>query len=166
MVTLAVNDSYVNYKRLTDGSFIYLLLYVDDMLIACKNILEISLLKAQLSAELEMKDLGTIKKILEMEIHRDRKPSTLILSQKKYIEKVLDRFGMQNAKPITTLLAAHFKLSAILLPQTEKEKKEMSHVPYANVVESYMYAMACTRPDIAHVVGVVSRHMVNPKKVH
>nr|KYP74579.1 Retrovirus-related Pol polyprotein from transposon TNT 1-94 [Cajanus cajan] len=38
----------------------------------------------------------------------------------------------------------------------------MTKVPYASAVGSLMYAMVCTRPDIAHVVGVVSRFMSNP----
>jgi len=42
----------------------------------------------------------------------------------------------------------------------------MSKVPYASVVGSLIYAMVCTRPDIAHVVGVVSRYMNNPRKEH
>ena len=42
----------------------------------------------------------------------------------------------------------------------------MSKVPYQSVVGSLMYAMVCTRPDIAHAVGVVSRYMRNPGKQH
>ena len=42
----------------------------------------------------------------------------------------------------------------------------MSHVPYASAVGSLMYAMVCTRPDIAHAVGVLSRFMSNPEKEH
>ena len=42
----------------------------------------------------------------------------------------------------------------------------MSHVPYASVVGSLMYAMVCTRPDIAHAVGVLSRYMLKPGKEH
>lgn len=42
----------------------------------------------------------------------------------------------------------------------------MALVPYASVVGSLMYAMVCTRPDIAHVVGVLSRYMSMPKKEH
>ena len=42
----------------------------------------------------------------------------------------------------------------------------MSKVPYASAVGSLMYAMVCTRPDIAHAVGVVSRYMSNPGKEH
>jgi hypothetical protein len=42
----------------------------------------------------------------------------------------------------------------------------MSRVPYSSVVGSLMYAMVCTRPNIAHAVGVVSRYMNNPGKEH
>ncbi|KAG8492453.1 hypothetical protein CXB51_009584 [Gossypium anomalum] len=52
----------------SDGSFVYLLLYVDDMLIATKDKKEIKKVKAQLSEEFEMKDLGPTKKILDDEI--------------------------------------------------------------------------------------------------
>ena len=51
--------------------FIYLLLYVDDMLIFHKNMSEINKLKTQLQGEFEIKDLGVAKKILGMKIHRD-----------------------------------------------------------------------------------------------
>jgi hypothetical protein len=42
----------------------------------------------------------------------------------------------------------------------------MSRVPYSSVVDILMYVMVCTRPDIAHAVGVVSRYMNNPGKEH
>ena len=42
----------------------------------------------------------------------------------------------------------------------------MSHVPYASAIGSLMYAMICTRPDLAHAVSMVSRYMHNPGKDH
>ncbi|ONK68535.1 uncharacterized protein A4U43_C05F12950 [Asparagus officinalis] len=159
-------DSCVYHKKLNDGFFVYLLLYVDDMLIAAKDMSEINELKSQLKHEFEMKNLGATKKILGMEIHRNRREGSLFLSQEKYIKKVLERFGMLDAKPVKTLLAAHFRLSADLSPQTEEEEQYMSCVPYASVVGSIMYAMVCTRPNISHTVSVVSRYMDKPGKVH
>lgn len=64
-------DNYVYHRKLSDGSFVDLLLYIDDMLVAAKNISEINKLKAQLNSEFEMKDLGVVKKILGMKIHMD-----------------------------------------------------------------------------------------------
>jgi len=42
----------------------------------------------------------------------------------------------------------------------------MAKKPYASAVGSLMYAMVCTRPDIAHAVGVVSRFMSDPGEKH
>ena len=48
----------------------------------------------------------------------------------------------------------------------EAERNEMSQVPYALVVGSLMFAMICTRPDIAQAVEAVSRYMVNLGREH
>jgi hypothetical protein len=42
----------------------------------------------------------------------------------------------------------------------------MSRLPYSSTIGSLMYVMVCTRPYIAHEVGVVSRYMNNPGKAH
>ena len=109
-----------------------------------------------------MKYLGTAKQILGMRITRDRKNRKLTLSQGEYIEKVLQRFRMQNAKPVSTPLASHFKLSKDMCPETQEEIDYISKIPYSSAVGSLMYAMVCTRPDIVHVVGVVRRYINNP----
>eukprot|EP00253_Pinus_taeda_P007674 PITA_07674 len=58
------------------------------------------------------------------------------------------------------------KLSAENCPKTQEEEEDMSHVPYASAVDSLINAMVCTRPDIAHVVGVLSRLISKPGKEH
>jgi len=159
-------DNCVYFKKLADGSYMYLLLYVDDMLIATLNKEEIKKVKEQLSSPFEMKELGPAKKILGMEIIRDRSIGKLYLSQKGFIEKVLDRFKMKDAKPVSTPLAGKLRLSRQLSPKTEKEMSYMSGVPYSSAVGSIMYLMVCTRPDIAHAVSVVSRYLSCPGRVH
>nr|KYP43328.1 Retrovirus-related Pol polyprotein from transposon TNT 1-94 [Cajanus cajan] len=90
------------------------------------------------------------------------KNNLLSLGQKQYIKRVLQRFQMENAKAVSTPLATHFKLSVKQSPLNEAEKLDMERVPYASVVGSLMYAMVCTRPNIADVVGTVSRFLSNP----
>jgi hypothetical protein len=143
-----------------------LLLYVDDMLIARSNMQDINVLKKKLANSIAMKDLGAAKKILGTRITRDMKNHKLTLSQGEYIGKALERFIMQNAKPIITPLANHFKLTKEMCPKTQEEIKYMFRVYYLSIVGNLMYAMVCTRPDIAHAVGVVSRYMNNPGKEH
>ncbi|KAL5852507.1 hypothetical protein ACOSQ3_007625 [Xanthoceras sorbifolium] len=154
------------YIKRFDNSFIILLLYVDDMLIAGSDMQEIMNLKRELSKQFAMKDLGAAKQILGMRIKRDTKSGTLLLSQAEYIKKVLSRFNMQDAKPVSTPLGIHFRLSKEQSPKTEEERTHMAKVPYASAIGSLMYAMVCTRPDIAQAVGAVSRYMNNPGKIH
>ncbi|GKA88247.1 retrovirus-related pol polyprotein from transposon TNT 1-94, partial [Tanacetum coccineum] len=159
-------DPCAYFKRFGNNDFVILLLYVDDMLVAGPNKDRISKLKAQLAREFEMKDLGPANKILGMQIHRDRVSRKIWLSQKSYVKKILQRFNMQDCKPISTPFATNIKLSSKMSPSSEKERMEMSRVPYASAVGSLMFAMICTRPDIAHAVGVVSRYMAEPGKKH
>ena len=91
---------------------VFLLLYVDDMLIASTNKQEIERLKHQLKTKFEIKDLGEAKKILGMQIFRNKKKKRMFISQGNYIKKVLERFSMIDAKSATTPLAQHFKLSS------------------------------------------------------
>ena len=82
------------------------------------------------------------------------------------MKKVLRRFNMQNAKPITNPLATHCRLSYALCPQSNEEIDYTSRVPYSSVVGSLMYAMVCSRPDLAYAVSAISRYMEKPNKEH
>jgi hypothetical protein len=82
------------------------------------------------------------------------------------VKKVLERFSMENAKSVSTPLANHFCLSTSQCPKTVEETEDMSNVSYASAMGCLMYAMICTRPDLAHAVSVVSKYMVNTGKQH
>src|SRR4051812_46243645 len=145
------SDSCVYFLQGKDPT--YLLLYVDDMLIVTRSKAQVQKVKAQLKKKFDMKDLGEARKILGMEITRDRSTDALWLSQENYVLKVLERFNMTEARPVTTPLASHFRLSSGQCPQSPGEEEEMSQVPYASVVGSLVYAMVCTIPDLAFAVS-------------
>jgi len=113
-----------------------------------------------------MKDFGPAKQILGIRIFMDRYEGILNLSQKKYIEELLSRFNIGNAKTRSTHLGTHLKFLKRQSSQTKEEESHMSKVSYASVLGSWMYVMVCTRPDIAHAVGVVSRFLSNPREEH
>lgn len=73
---------------------------------------------------------------------------------------------MEKDKVVNTPFATHFKLSSKQSPSNEAEKLDMQRVPYASTVGSLMYAMVRTRPNIAHVVGTLSRFLSNPSREH
>ncbi|GJR46587.1 ARM repeat protein interacting with ABF2-like protein [Tanacetum coccineum] len=66
---------------------------------------------------------------------------------------------MQDYKPISTPFPTNVKLSSKMSHSSEKQRIEMSRVSYASAVGSLMFAVICTRPDIAYAIGVVSRYM-------
>lgn len=85
----------------------------------------------------------------------------LKLSQEEYIKKVPKWFNMNDAKPVCTPLASHFRLSKYQSHMTRDKMKYIDKIPYASAIDSLMYAMIYTWPDIAHAVEVVNRFMIN-----
>ena len=159
-------DEACVYKLRKEKSTIFLVLYVDDVLLMGDNVKLLTEVKDWLATQFKMKDLGNANYVLGIKILKDRKNRVLALSQATYIDKVLTRFSMQNSKK--GLMPTHhgIVLSKKQYPSTPQEEEEMRHVPYASAVGSLMYVMLYTRPDICYAVGVVSRFQSNPGLNH
>lgn len=164
--TRSLYDNCVYLKNAGKSTVSYLLLYVDDMLIASKSKREMELLKSDLESTFEMKRLGEAKRILGIDICRDRRNGKLWLMQENYINKIVNKFNMNLAKSVVMPMPQNCKLSESQKPKNEEEMAEMEKIPYANAVGSIMYAMICTRPDLAHSMSVLSRFMANPGREH
>ncbi|CAL1355031.1 unnamed protein product [Linum trigynum] len=104
-----------------------------------------------------MKELGELKHFLGLEV--EKRQDGLFLSQWRYAIVLLEKFGLQECKPMTTPMEANVQLNS-------QEGKDLEDVAmYRRLVGSLIY-LTSTCPDISYVVGVVSRFMQNPKKVH
>lgn len=139
---------------------------MNDMLIACSDKEENKKIKCQLSQNCEMKDLRKAKRILGIDIVRDRKLGVLNLSQCSYSKRFLDKFCMSSCKSVSVPVGQHFKLSANQSPKTNEEKLNMAIVLYSSTVGSLTYLMACTRPDLANGKSLISRYMSNLGRQH
>ena len=155
---------YFQYKNKDD--YVFLLLYVDDMLLIGPNLKKINSIKSTLGGEFDIKDLGMAKRILGMEIVRDRLNSMLFLHQTSYMLKILKRFSMHESKSVSLPLGAHFILSREKSLANKEVEEYMSKVPYSNAIGSVMYLMVCTRLNLAYAVSTLSRFMTNPGPVH
>eukprot|EP00253_Pinus_taeda_P009996 PITA_09996 len=71
-----------------------------------------------------------------------------------------------DSKLVKVLIPVGVRLFSKQCPKAQEEEEDMSRVPYASVVDSMMYAMVYTRPEIAHAVGALSRIMSKPRKEH
>ena len=154
------------YKLINEQTVVFLVLYVDDILLIGNNVKVLTDVKNWLAEQFQMKDLGDASYVLGIQIIRDRKNRLLALSQASYIDKVLARFSMQNSKKGLLPTRHGISLSKQQCPKTPQEEEDMRRIPYASAVGSLMYAMLCTRPDICYAVGVASRYQSNPGQEH
>ncbi|KAK1683281.1 hypothetical protein QYE76_044129 [Lolium multiflorum] len=153
------------YKKVSGSSVAFLILYVDDILLIGNDIELLSSVKGYLNNSFSMKDLGEASYILGIKIYRDRSRRLIGLSQSTYLDKILKKFRMDESKKGFLPMLLGKVLSKTQGPATE-ERERMSQIPYASAVGSIMYAMLCTRPDIAHVVSLTSRYQSDPGMEH
>ena len=88
-------DYYVFYKQVGEN-FMFVVLYVNEMLLVGNNMEVIKEVKMKLSSKFDMKDLGAANLILGMEIKRNCPYRKLWLNQRKYVETIFHRFNMQE----------------------------------------------------------------------
>jgi hypothetical protein len=154
------------YAKFKNGKFVFLILYVDDILLASSDIDLLLETKKFLSSKFDMKDLGEASFVLGIEIHRDRNEGVLGLSQKAYLEKVLKKYGMHASKPTPAPIVKGDSYGKFQCPRNRYEIDQMKAVPYASAVGSLQYAQVCTRPNLAFVTGILGRFQSNPGIEH
>ncbi|GJT78063.1 retrotransposon protein, putative, ty1-copia subclass [Tanacetum coccineum] len=164
-----VNPKYPNrYKNLNASgeNVTFLILYVDDILIMGNSIPMLQDVKSYLGKCFAMKDLGEAAYILGIKIYRDRSRRLIGLCQSAYIEKILKRFHMENSKRGSIPMQDKLRLSKSQGASTPAELKRMQNVPYASAVGSIMYAVRCTRPDVAFAQNITSRFQQKSIDLH
>ena len=154
------------YKKVSGNAITFLILYVDDILIIGNDIPVMQSVKLWLSQQFSMKDLGEASYVLGIKIYRDRSKRMIGLSQSNYIDRVLKRFSMENSKKGFLPYNHGIHLSKGMAPKTPEERDRMKNIPYASAIGSIMYAMLCTRPDVAYALGVASRYQSDPGESH
>ncbi|GKF78588.1 retrotransposon protein, putative, ty1-copia subclass, partial [Tanacetum coccineum] len=103
------------YRKASGSNVVFLILYVDDILIMGNNIPRLKEVKDYLGKCFSMKDLGEAAYILGIKIYRDRSLRLIRLNQSAYIDKILKKFN--------------------------EEKAYMKKEPYASAIGSIMYAV-------------------------
>uniref|UniRef100_A0A2N9J9G3 Uncharacterized protein n=1 Tax=Fagus sylvatica TaxID=28930 RepID=A0A2N9J9G3_FAGSY len=136
---------------------VYLLLYVDDIIITGNNPTAISDIITQLSNAFELKDLGPLRYFLGLQI--DYKKVGLFVHQHKYITDLLTKFHMTECKTASTPIATTSSLS------TTTTDLLSDPTPYRSLVGALQYA-TFTRPDIAFAVNRVCQFMHQPSTIH
>jgi hypothetical protein len=136
---------------------VYLLLYVDDIVLTASSPQLLQRIIAALKQEFAMKDLGPLHFFLGVAVQRHE--SSLILSQRQYTLDILARHGMSDCKPCSTPVDTCAKVSADAGPPVADPKA------YRSLAGALQY-LTFTRPDIACAVQQVCLHMHDPRETH
>ncbi|CAI7847119.1 unnamed protein product, partial [Closterium sp. NIES-53] len=140
----------------TDSSLtpFYVLVYVDDLVLATADTEALTLVKSDLQKRHTCTDLGELRSYLGLQIIRDRARHTITLTQSHMVHQVLQRFGFQFSLPQPTPLSIGQSLSA---PPLDKSVEPSG--PYPELLGCLMYLMTCTRPDLAYPLSLLARYM-------
>ena len=143
-----------------EGEKVFVLIWVDDILIAAPGVGVVNLVKKQLGEKFEVRDLGEAAFFLGMELARDRGTRTLKLSQRKLTKELLGRHSLAAGKPRGVPMPQGTKLTK------DGELLDTSKFRYSELIGSLLYLSVCTRPDISQAVGALARYMAAPTVEH
>jgi hypothetical protein len=139
------------------STFLYLLLYVDDIILTGNNPVAVTSLITALASTFELKDLGPLRYFLGLQI--DYGHDYLFVHQRKYITDLLSKFNMTSCKAAFTPFPISHKLQA--------SSKDLLSDPtqYRSLLGALQYA-TFTRPDITYAVNQVYQYMHKPTATH
>ena len=141
------------------GVIIFLLIYVDDIIVASSSAKATLALLRDLKAEFAMKDLGDLHYFLGIEVKKIG--SGILLTQEKYTSDLLNRVGMIYCKPINTPMSSTEKLSI----HDGEQLGATDATQYRSIVGTLQY-LTLTRPDISFAVNEVCQFLHMPTTVH
>ncbi|PKU80787.1 Retrovirus-related Pol polyprotein from transposon TNT 1-94 [Dendrobium catenatum] len=141
----------------SNGILLFLLIYVDDILITGNDNNTISAMIHKLSKKFDMKKLGEVNEFLGIQIKR--MPNCFFLSQTPYALSILQQAQMSDCKPLSNP-------NCTRLPDNIPMDPEFSDpILYRRIIGSLQY-LTLTRPDLAFSINQLSQNMHNPMPSH
>lgn len=141
-------DPCLFYRDHADGRRTFLLVYVDDFLLAAARQADIDELKAQIMEAFASKDIGPPTFFLGLHINHSRSTRELTVSQQQYVRALLERNGLTDANPVRLPMVVGVQLERAG-EQLDMEGREL----YQSLIGGLLYLATCTRPDISFAVG-------------
>ncbi|XP_021867199.1 uncharacterized mitochondrial protein AtMg00810-like [Spinacia oleracea] len=129
------------------------MLYVNDLIMFGNDSATITTFKPYSRDCFKMKDLGSLKYFLGIEVSRSA--SGLFLCQRKYTLDIITEAGLSGAKPCGFPIEQNHRLSLADGPLLKDPEA------YRRLVGRLVY-LVVTRPDLAYSVHVLSQFLQEP----
>ena len=121
-------------------------------------------IKADLKSKFEVNTIGHPSMILGIKLNQ--KENQISLSQTHYIDSLLNKFGLENANPVTTPLDPNVNLDDNETEENSNIQDNQASHPYATLIGSLMYLALGTWPDIAYAINRLAQFTQEPKPKH
>lgn len=144
------------YVRTRGNKQVFILLYVDDMLIVCETESEYEAILRALSEQFNIVPLGDVRQYLGIQVERSS-DGNFSLNQRCYIQRLGSRFGLDMAKPSLIPMDPGY-----LQAKEEEISKLPNNVSYSSLVGGLLYIAVNTRPDVAISVSLLGRKVSEP----
>ena len=147
-------NCYSLFISSTWPSFMAVLVYVDDIIIASGDDVAVQHLKSRINARVKLKDLGTLRFFLGLEVGRTERG--ILVSQRSYALQLLADTGYLGCKPAVTPMEPNLKLSqdeGDLLPDASLYRRLIGKLLYLTI----------TRPDLSYAVNRLSQFLSQPR---
>jgi hypothetical protein len=136
-------------------------LYVDDIIVLGKDLRAVQRTIDAIGTLWEVKDLGNIEIILGLRVSRDRRHRTLYIDQSSYIKSVLEKFGLQEASPITLPAQDRNALGKALPGEISADQ-----ALYQSGIGSLGWISRCSRYDITYMTNQLASYCNEPTIRH
>jgi Reverse transcriptase (RNA-dependent DNA polymerase) len=150
--------------KIHNGVKVYLLIYVDDILVMVSSARHVKEVKDELSRLYTIKDLGKAEYFLGIKLERTSHGG-MKLMQSQYVTYILERYGMNASQQVSAPMVSNTELMKMTAPN-EEESRKMLVVPYREAIEKLLYLSVRSRPDIAVSFGILAKHLQSPRPMH
>lgn len=143
------------YVSIKSSTVLWVLVYVDDILIMSESKIEVQGVIAELRPRFELTDNGRVRSFMGVEFLWS--PRGVILRQKGFIQSIVDRFGLPSNHTAKTPVLPYTEMPEDSYQVSDAEKRK-----FQSIIGALLFLSTRTRPDIAAAVDLMGRRSNNP----
>jgi hypothetical protein len=154
------------FVKYIDSIMILIIIFVDDILVACKDQTLLEAVVQKFAARFNIKDSGEVNLYLSINIKMRHREHKVELDQLDYIMAMWKRFGGVESRSVRSPLQENWRIHPDdeIAEESDADRDYARSFPYRELVGSLLFIQMCTRGDISYAVHYLSRFLNEPPK--